>query len=515
MNPVPLYKQIIRNLRAKVAKYQNHYEALEIFETAWDGSRDLTMLGAYVSSECHIPFDQIRNILWLTIEVPGSAPKEYRFREIPTKVDLISEVQAFHGPFHKKGWRKITEKWLTMSDILETWQKRYQNLRGLVLLSNESQVAIFETLSIYSEGEVALIYPNSKKEYMIRHAGKKPLILNEFFEKEEKRFELVAKWLGSFKEKVDVYFGFEDNKKTRVWCALNPGFNLKDFLQGITHLPSKFNYEFAEDINNCVSEFGPLETFLRKTNSLDVHGNGNRTDRDKAFGELMSFLGTTEKSFVHKIQKYRHRSCIKFSVEQIQQCMITMCGKKSLLRKDGDQPLSIMGAFLYLLGAIATKYGDCFPKGIEYKLCIKDHNSIRNEGILPYQSPKTCEATIRAMFETFLRLTWDKEQGRVLKKVYINDRQLELRLNIDATVPREGRPSPLCSSVGLYLAGKHKGDTSSAFGKFFVKSHTCDTGVRNPECIFPPACRVELGYKDGETVFRLIKPSSGGEDHWP
>ncbi len=524
MDALSLYSQIKENLVSKEGTCKNYYEALEAFEEPWEEKSEFTTAAGYANLVCNLSLEQINNILWLTIEVPGGSDldKAFRFREIPTRIDLKGPVQELHKPVREEGWRaKITrEKWLTMTDIFREFRKSQRLIPGLVLLRETRLVDGFHRLPLYTEGKLALLYPDMEGCYWLSHIDiSEPIDVDRRYGIDsEWSIKREIEWLRQFKgdREVSIYFGYENidihNRNTVIWCALAQQISDIYVINLIANLPRLFNSDFIEYINRCVDEYARFKIFLKNTEDLDIHTNVEHAK--KAFDALMIFLGTDEELFFDKLGSIRDKSAIKINYKNIRQCMITMCGKDSLLN-GGNEPLSLLGAFLYLLGAIATKNKVCFPGAIGFKSYIRHSESIRSEIILPYQSKERCHATIKAMFEMFLRLTWDEVENRcVLKKVLISDMQLELRLEIKATVARPTRQTALQDSIGHCLAGMHKGHTSSAIKNFFQNSYICDTKVRNSQCFFPPACRIELGYKNGETVFRLIKMIQGDNTHW-
>lgn len=124
--------------------------------------------------------------------------------------------------------------------------------------------------------------------------------------------------------------------------------------------------------------------------------------------------------------------------DDIIECLKTMCGETSYYNK-GDSRLSIMGAFLFLLGAIAWKKKS--KHTVTDKIEIKgDIKTLRKKAFINHQSKDIAIKSTRILFDIFSNIVlFDPKHGKyregelIIDKIELCQEEITITLTIEGT----------------------------------------------------------------------------------
>jgi hypothetical protein len=248
-----------------------------------------------------------------------------------------------------------------------------------------------------------------------------------------------------------------------------------------------------------------LDDLWRDTREFNVHDD---LDRQETFKSLRQLLGLNPKS----------KTWIShLNDNQVNESLKTLCGQTATTQ-EGDKPLSLLGAFHLLMGAIALKTekpADTIPIDIT----IEPDNGYFRQKIMPYQSMELARVTVRLLYKLFGQIVlYDEgheQAGRIMiQSIHLHPGGLDITLDLHARRSnwKTGKSLSLADSIN-YAARNYLdspilekitvGEVARLTTDFNQAANIKDSGGFAEGLIFPQGSGIEIHSLKDKTLLRL------------
>jgi hypothetical protein len=381
-------------------------------------------------------------------------------------------------------------------------------------------------------------------EYLETQARAKNIIDQSFIDLISANYDLrqyrIAFWVtlisSKYQYKVALIIYKNDFEIERLLSGfiLNPVYRFK---QHINNLKVENLLEFIYPILS-------IEEFLKETHDFNFHRRSQHFDPGKTYLQRLIGINSNNLSWIGS----------QWTDVQIEECLKSMCGDKSILgsAQDGKSSLNLLGAFHILLSKIYKKTrsrADEIPehllmngKQIAFKFNPEDNLNYLLNDILPVQSKRLAKITFLLLCEIFEEIVLfdshfsnDLRSGKVLiEKICLNQKGMDIFLCLDCVMDRKNLPNkqPLGQSLNdtvLYrfidivnnnrrktlitdslLSKPHNaGNLSNLIYEFNLVTSIDDNksndigSESDPKLVFPQQSRIEVYSVNKNTLLRL------------
>jgi hypothetical protein len=501
--------------RGKLASYG---EALALLQEPVSGT-DLSLLAGLIRYRTALEETDIRAILWVTPELDvGSMPKATRMFPIAISNTNKDLVQTLHktliADMHAWERTKRREGWLTLSDVMN------KVARSVPPKNTTLSIQIFAVLppglsrkreelvhwDLYLRGSLALIHTmgegaGDRGNFYLSHVElQRPVQVDSFCGTGS--FSKFVNWLQTYTGAPRgefIYVGFEHIQKEqiRLWAAFDPAVSAK-VMAAAWQLPDMLHHSFLEYIRETVVH--PVDLFLNRTEGISHDG----LDQQPAVGrtELRHFIGHEEVQWPYALSDAHVREALK-----------SLCSSVACVR-GGDRPLSVLGAFLVLLSAIAHRSG---AEGIAATNIQIDGGPNDFEALLPFQFRDMARDTLKHLYDLFAALVYERgseESQSTVRSIRVEPTHLELRLSINPLASHSIQKANLATAIGNYLTTKvgyrraHTlwGNSAVAIVEYWLRANLRTDKRDDDGRIFPPSDVFTLDYNEGDLILTFRAP---------
>lgn len=518
-----IFQRMGRFFRTQQRPFLSHHDALGVLEQPWN--RDLTLIGALLDEAARSETGACRSTSWINVElhVPEledsggrESGKADRMRPVAIRRRHVGAVTKLHKEFfdNPKAWeRKIRrEKWLTLSDIMNEWQEPFVD--DFVVCIGDADYRTFRNSGAYKNGHLALIHIDDRGRYVLEHRTLSNSIpVNECYGRQVNQLERMVRWLSSYNgkdvETICYYCGTQRRgSTTRVYSGLTESASGHN-IAWVAHVAEIIHRRYVSILTDALVA-GKLEDFWKATKDLVPH---EKSGFPPAANALRRFLGLPLGS----------QWPLGLRKQQIRDCLITMCGKGSCF-EGGDEPLSVVGAALLLLGAVARQRGTCCPALDMLPREVTNRKLSRDMAVLPVQEASIARQSAVALFDVFRLAVWPDSDEQLppleaadrlqLLNGTLSDNGLEITVDIDAQEQQSAKSqrSELASAVIHALRARIKGFTeerdttygglAKAIVNYWLTS-CIRNGAQATDGQFFPCGGITVCAKQGKTQIRV------------